>query len=75
MLNSPTKIIIIATLLLVTGAALPFLILIKLLPSTFFLNFLAYGCSVLGLVLGFYGISGMVIGRNQKDDWEDWRDL
>ena len=75
MQGSPTKYIIIATILLVAGAAVPFLILIKLLPSTFLLNFLAYGSSIIGIMLGFYGISGMMIDRRNRDEWEDWRDL
>jgi hypothetical protein len=40
-------------LLMFTGAVLPFLIVIKVLKSTFFLNFLSYICLVTGLVIGY----------------------
>lgn len=75
MQGSPIRYIIIATVLLIAGACLPFLILIRLLPSTFFLNFLAYGCMIVGIMIGFYGISGLVSDRRNRDNWEDWRDL
>jgi hypothetical protein len=39
------------------GALLPFLMVMRLLPSTFFLNFLSYAASVSGLFLGLLGIS------------------
>ncbi len=37
------------------GVLLPFLIILDVLPSTFFLNFLAYSLSVAGLALGVVG--------------------
>lgn len=39
----------------VLGVLLPFLIILKILPSTYFWNFLAYAVSVAGLVLGVVG--------------------
>lgn len=49
--------ILLGFLLSVTGVVLPFLIVIHVIPSTFFLNFLAYGASLVGLFLGVIGAS------------------
>lgn len=57
---NPKKMLIIASVMLVVGAVLPFLILIHLVPSTFLLNFLSYGVSVGGLFLGTIGIAHYV---------------
>lgn len=53
--NGPLVHMIVGGLLLLTGAVLPLLMVIHVLPSTFPLNFLAYGASVSGLVLGLLG--------------------
>ena len=47
----------IAVVLFFAGAAVPFLMVIGVLESTLFLNFLAYGSSVTGLVVGYTGLS------------------
>jgi hypothetical protein len=54
--QNPKLILIIAFVLLLLGVIFPLLIILKMLPSTFFLNFLAYGFSVVGLFLGTLGI-------------------
>ncbi len=51
--------------LLVLGFVLPVLMIMQLLPSTFFLNFLAYGMSFSGLMIGVLG-SIMVATRYRK---------
>lgn len=43
--------------LVVLGALLPFLMVLHILPSTFFLAFFSYASSVSGLFLGLLGIS------------------
>ena len=68
------KILIAATVLLICGAAFPFLMIIGLMPTTFLLSFISYGASVAGLVLGMYGVTTMVIRRRERQEWEDWRD-
>jgi hypothetical protein len=45
------------TILLLTGAAIPFLILIKLLRSTYFLNILAFALILLGPILYLIGLA------------------
>lgn len=67
------KLLIIATILLVCGAAFPFLMIIKVVPTTFWLSILSYVASVVGMMLGMYGITTMVIARREKEEWEDWR--
>jgi hypothetical protein len=66
----PRKLIMIGLLMLLVGAVLPFLIVIGEVRSTFFLNFMSYFASVIGLFLGFIGIA-MYIGDTRKND--DWR--
>ncbi len=49
------------------GVLLPFLIILDMLPSTFFLNFLAYTLSVAGLALGVVGAAWQSsIDRHKK---------
>jgi hypothetical protein len=52
---NPLYVLLIAFGLLLLGFALPALMIMQMLPSTFFLNFFAYGASFLGLMLGFVG--------------------
>lgn len=65
--------IAIGFLCVLTGAVLPFLIVLKLVPSTFFLNFLAFGASTVGLFLGVIGVATYVGDRRRKgrDDWPE----
>jgi hypothetical protein len=39
------------------GIILPFLMVVRVLESTFFLNFFSYGASVAGLALGTIGFA------------------
>jgi membrane associated rhomboid family serine protease len=50
---------------MVLGIVLPFLIVIKLLESTFFLNFFSWGASVAGLALGMVGFA--LYSRNRRE--------
>ncbi|HEX7620980.1 MAG TPA: hypothetical protein VF359_07270 [Anaerolineales bacterium] len=52
---SPLKIILIGFVLVVLGAVLPFLMVLHVLESTFFLNFFSYVASLVGLILGIIG--------------------
>jgi hypothetical protein len=45
--------------LLLVGFALPVLMVLRLVESTFTLNFLAWGASVSGLFLGFIGAANL----------------
>ena len=61
--------------MMLVSIILPFLMVMQILKSTFFLNFLAYGLSVAGILLGFIGMVSLVkIRRTQqkyKDQYED----
>ncbi len=51
----PTTLLIIGFLLSILGFALPLLMVIHVIPSTFFLNFFSFGASMSGLILGILG--------------------
>ena len=51
----PRWMIAIGFVLLLIGVILPFLMVIQVLVSTFFLNFFAYGASFLGVIVGVTG--------------------
>ena len=74
LMNNPRMLLWIGFILVFLGFAIPFLIVIKVLSSTFFLNFLAFGTSVAGLFLGVLGTSGLYAERQEKNRWmrEDW---
>ncbi len=54
---SPLKIILIGLFLVILGVVLPFLMVLHVLQSTFFLNFFSYTSSLAGLILGITGAS------------------
>lgn len=58
--------ILIGFVLVVLGAVLPFLMVLHILESTFFLNFFSYGSSLVGLLLGFIGASQYVNEHRKK---------
>lgn len=65
--------VVIGFVLVVVGAVLPFLIVLGILPSTFFLNFLAYGASLAGIFLGIIGVA-FYVGETRRRNKDDWRD-
>lgn len=67
MLNHPKRLIIIATGMMLLGVIIPFLMVLHLLESTFFLNFLAAISSTLGFFLGFIGVALLRSSEKQKE--------
>ena len=65
MINSPRFVLSLGLILLLMGWAIPFLIIMYIIPSTFFLNFLGWALSVSGLFLGFIGAA--MLGRVDND--------
>ena len=53
--------------LLVLGVALPMLMVLQYIPSTFFLDFFSYGASFAGLIIGLIGAMSL-IARSRKQD-------
>ena len=64
-MNSPRLLLGLGLFLMVLGIVLPFLIVIQVLESTFFLNFFSWGASVAGLSLGMIGFA--MYSRNRRD--------
>ena len=62
-MGNPFRLIIIAVVLLIIGVVLPFLMVLGLVESTLLLNFLAYGSSTTGLILGFVGMTQYMRSR------------
>jgi hypothetical protein len=72
MLNHPGRLIWLAIALMLSGVAIPFLIVIKVIESTMFLNFAAFLFQTSGFILGFLGL-GLYRGTQKKNrDDDDW---
>lgn len=65
MMNSPRLMVTIGLILMLLGIILPFLMLIHVLESTFFLNFFSWGASVGGLFLGVIGVATWMRTRKE----------
>jgi hypothetical protein len=66
-MEHPVRLIVIGFGLLVFGAVLPFIMVLKLLESTLFLNFLCGFAQVSGVTIGFLGITHYrEYGRRRK---------
>ncbi|MEZ0397143.1 MAG: hypothetical protein ABWK53_12040 [Anaerolineales bacterium] len=62
----PGRLLVIGFILLLLGWLFPFLMMLRLIESTFWLNFLSFGAQVAGLFLGFIGTTMYIrINRNQ----------
>jgi len=65
-MTKPKRLIIIGFFLVLFGVVVPWLMVLGYLKSTFFMNFLSYGASVSGLILGILG-SAMMSKFRGKD--------
>jgi hypothetical protein len=65
-MNSPRFLLSLGMILMLLGVILPFLMVIKVLESTFFLNFFSWGASVTGLSFGTIGFA--IWSRGRKDE-------
>jgi ABC-type tungstate transport system substrate-binding protein len=52
---NPRLMVGIAFIMLLLGVALPLMMVMHIIPSTFFLNLMAYLCSFFGIIIGFIG--------------------
>lgn len=64
-MNSPRLLLSLGIILMLLGIILPFLMVIHVLESTFFLNFFSWGASVAGLAFGTIGFS--IYSRGKKN--------
>ena len=67
MLDNPVRLMVIGFVLLVIGVIFPFLMVLQVLESTFFLNFASYLAQVSGLFLGVIGAALYFKGNRNKD--------
>ena len=65
--RQPIQLVIIGFVLLVLGVGFPLLMMIQVIESTFWLNFLSFGMQVAGLFLGFIGGSMYIRTHKDKD--------
>ncbi|HEX6036326.1 MAG TPA: hypothetical protein VFY83_17940 [Anaerolineales bacterium] len=65
LMNSPRFLLSLGVFLMLLGIVLPFLMVVRVLESTFFLNFFSWGASVAGLAFGTIGFA--VWSRGRKD--------
>jgi hypothetical protein len=64
---TPVRLIFIGILLALLGVVLPFLMVMKVIESTFFLNFFSFILSLMGVVIGVIGSAYYVrINRGDK---------
>lgn len=73
MSDHPNRLMWIATGLMVAGVVLPFLIVLDIIESTFFINFLAFIAQVLGFILGFVGVA-LWRDKEKRKDKDSYRD-
>ena len=65
LINSPRLLLVLGVALMLLGIVLPFLMVIKVVESTFFLNFFSWGASVAGLAFGTIGFALRSRGRKK----------
>ena len=68
MLDHPERLLAIAVFLLLLGCILPFMMVIHVIKSTFFLNFLSFGASTMGLFIGTIGIAMQRLKAKKKKE-------
>lgn len=59
-MRSPRFLFSLGLILMLLGIILPFMMVIHLIESTFFLNFFSWAASVIGLALGMISVTLMV---------------
>ena len=62
-MRSPRFLLGLGLFLMLLGIFQPFMMVIRLVESTFFLNFFSWGSSVVGLALGMIGVAMMASYR------------
>ena len=64
---NPKLLLGVGLLLLVLGFVLPFMMVMHIIPSTYFLNFFSYGASLVGLIMGMLGAATIILNsRNGR---------
>lgn len=71
LLSHPKLLLFIAFLLMLFGVVMPFLMVIKVVESTFFWNFLSYISSTLGILLGVVAMAASHLVNKHKSKKDD----
>jgi hypothetical protein len=72
--DHPGRLMAIAICMMIFGVVMPFLIVLHVVASTFFMNFLSFLASTLGFFLGMISFSALRIkSRHNKDKSGDDR--
>ncbi|RLG75458.1 MAG: hypothetical protein DRO23_03975 [Thermoprotei archaeon] len=65
--NNPKILTVIGALMLISGWAIAFLTVIKIIEENLYLIILAYGINLVGLFIGLYGVSSYIyVKRREK---------
>jgi uncharacterized membrane protein len=64
---SPRAIILLGFVLVVLGFVLPFLMMIQVIPTTFFLALVSYLASFIGMILGIIGVAFYVREKDRDE--------
>ena len=62
-MKSPRFLLSLGLFLMLLGIVLPFMMVIQIIESTFFINFFSWASSVIGLALGMIGATFMASRR------------
>jgi hypothetical protein len=62
------RIIAVGFVLVLAGAVIPFLMVVKVLPPNLFLSLFSYAASITGLFLGVIGAAYIAVERSRRDD-------
>lgn len=71
----PERVIVASVAMMLFGCIVPFLMALQVIESTFFLNFLSFGLSTLGLLMGVAAVAFLRVKQNHKskDDEDKYR--
>jgi hypothetical protein len=71
--NYPGRVLAIAIAMMIFGAVMPFLMVLHLVESTFFLNFLSFIASTLGFYFGIIGFASLRTKSKRGKDDDKWK--
>lgn len=73
-LEHPKRLIVVGFFLVLFGFVAPFLMVLDIVKTTFWLNFLSYGASISGLLLGVIGSAYYVRLSKKERQWMKQRE-
>lgn len=65
-MRNPIRMMIIGVVLMILGVIFPLLMVIRIIESSFWLSFLSYGFSLVGMVMAFFGLFSFMAGRRKQ---------